>query len=69
MNALPTLVRLVQFAVVALASYIVIRMLSGAFSGAETSFDREDLMPFGALLIGAAVAGLIRYGKQLYDDR
>ncbi|RJF85333.1 hypothetical protein [Sphingomonas cavernae] len=69
MNALPTLTRLVQLAVLVVGGYIAIRFLSAAFAGTELSFDREDLMPFGAMMIGVAVFGLIRSGKRLYDDR
>lgn len=69
MNVLPTLVRLVQFAALALASYIAIRLLSTGFAGTELAFDVEDLMPFGAMLIGAAVVGLILSARRSYDDR
>lgn len=64
-----TFTRLVQLAVLVLGSYIAVRLLSAFFSGTELGFDREDLMPFGAMLIGAAIVGLIRSGKRLYDDR
>lgn len=69
MNALPILVRLVQFAVLALGCYVVIRLLSTSFAGSELAFDSEDLVPFGAMLIGAAIVGLILSARRSYDDR
>ena len=69
MNPLPTVVRLVQLAVLVLASYIAIRALTTGFAGTDLAFDIDDLAPFGAMLLGAAIVGLILSVRRSYDDR